>query len=95
MVPDVECITVTPICPHTLSMRPMVVPASEAIVVQGLGPAEELAVSVDGDFATELVSGETVTVRQSEISISLVRFPHQSFFSTLKRKLNWAARPQP
>ncbi len=92
IVPSVECIVVTPIAPHTLAVRPLVIPAAEQVTVRGLERSESLVLTVDGQVGRELAAGDEVRVRRSDVQIALVRLPGQSFFATLRRKLNWAAR---
>lgn len=92
IVPSVECIVVTPIAPHTLALRPLVIPAGEQVTVRGLERTESLVLTVDGQVGRELAAGDEVRVRRSDVRIALVRLPGQSFFATLRRKLNWAAR---
>lgn len=92
IVPSVECIVVTPIAPHTLAVRPLVIPSGKEILVRGLDPEEALVLTVDGQVGKELAPGDQIRVRRSQIRIPLVRLPEQSFFSTLRRKLNWAVR---
>lgn len=93
MVPDVECIVVTPICPHSLAVRPLVIPASREIRVRSPHPEAEHQVTVDGQVERPLAATETLVVSREEESVALVRLPGQTFFATLKKKLNWAARP--
>ncbi|MBI4539074.1 MAG: NAD(+)/NADH kinase [Gemmatimonadetes bacterium] len=90
VVPSVDCIAVTAICPHTLAVRPLVLPADEVITAQSLVPTQELFLTVDGREGLPLESGDQVVVRKGDAVVSLVRFPGQTFFSTLRRKLNWA-----
>ncbi|MFW6199215.1 MAG: NAD(+)/NADH kinase [Gemmatimonadota bacterium] len=92
IVPSVECIVVTPIAPHTLAVRPLVIPSGKEVLVRGLDPEEALVLTVDGQVGKELAPGDQIRVRRSDIRIPLVRLPEQSFFSTLRRKLNWAVR---
>ena len=83
----------TAICPHSLAVRPLVVPASKRITVRPLDPAHVLQLTVDGLVDRALETGDTVTVERSDQDVSLVRLPGQTFFGTMRRKLNWAARP--
>jgi len=92
LVPGVECIVVTPICPHSLAVRPLVLPASAEIRVGTPHPAAGHQVSVDGQVQRALSSGESVVVAREAKPVALVRLPGQTFFSTMRRKLNWAAR---
>jgi NAD+ kinase len=87
--PSVHCIIATPICPHTLGVRPLVLPADETITVEVLSPTEELILTIDGQEHERLVPGQKVVARRAEQPVRLVRFPGQSFFQTLRRKLKW------
>jgi NAD+ kinase len=87
--PTVDCIIATPICPHTLGVRPLVLPADEMVTVEVLSPTEELILTIDGQEHERLVPGQKVVARRAEQPVKLVRFPGQSFFSTLRRKLRW------
>ena len=87
--PSVHCIIATPICPHTLSVRPLVLPADEVVTVEVLSPTEELILTVDGQEHERLLPGARITVSRAPNPVRLVRFPGQTFFSTLRRKLNW------
>ena len=93
VVPSVDCLIVTPICPHTLAMRPLVIPASQRVSVSPIERTKDLVVTADGQVAHEFETGAEIHIGRSEIEIPLVRFAGQNFFGTLQRKLNWAARP--
>lgn len=93
VAPAMDCIIVTPICPHTLAVRPLVISAKETITVCPLDRAGTLVLTVDGQEEAELGRGESVVIRQTEVRVNLVRIPGQTFFSTLRQKLNWAIRP--
>ena len=93
VVPSVDCLIVTPICPHTLAMRPLVIPATQRVAVSPIERTKDLVVTADGQVAHEFETGAEIQIGRSEIEIPLVRFAGQNFFGTLQRKLNWAARP--
>ena len=93
VVPSVDCLVVTPICPHTLAMRPLVVPGTQRIAVSPIERTKDLVVTADGQIANDFETGAEIHIGRSEIKIPLVRFAGQNFFGTLQRKLNWAARP--
>jgi NAD+ kinase len=92
IVPGVECIVVTPICPHSLAVRPLVISAGEVLTVGSLDPDAHHQVTVDGQAEQDVAPGESVVVAREERPVALVRLPGQTFFGTLRRKLNWAAR---
>ena len=87
--PVVDCIIATPICPHTLAVRPLVLSASETVTVDVLTPSEALILTVDGQESANLVPGDRLVARRTDPPLRLVRFPGQTFFSTLRRKLRW------
>ena len=93
IVPDVEAVVVTPICPHSLAVRPLVVSATQTICVGSLDPGADHQLTVDGQVVHDMHPGERVIVRREEHPLALVRMPGQTFFNTMRRKLNWAARP--
>jgi NAD+ kinase len=87
--PSVDCIIATPICPHTLGVRPLILPADETITVEVLSPTEELILTIDGQEHERLVPGQKVVARRAPQPVRLVRFAGQTFFQTLRRKLKW------
>lgn len=93
ITPDVEAIVVTPICPHSLAVRPLVLPANRTVCVGSLEPEAQHQLTVDGQVVHQLAPRERVFVAREERPMSLVRLPGQTFFNTMRRKLNWAARP--
>jgi NAD+ kinase len=87
--PSVHCIVATPICPHTLGVRPLVLPAEALVTVEVLSPTEELVLTIDGQEHERLQPGASIFVCRAPDPVRLVRFAGQTFFSTLRRKLNW------
>lgn len=92
--PSVECMIVTPICPHTIAVRPLVVPAGQRVRMQPIEESEELVLSVDGQVVSRLSGGDSVTIGQGGQQVPLIGFPGQNFYDTISRKLDWAARPR-
>lgn len=93
VVPTLETLIVTPVSPHTLAIRPVVLPASARVSVQSEGAPEELMITVDGQVGTTFGPGDTLNVSRAEGSIKIVRFPGSSFFATLREKLGWGGIP--
>lgn len=87
--PSIDCIIATPICPHTLAVRPLVLPADGTLTVEIADAAEELILTIDGQEGAALASGDRLVVRRAPTALCLVRFPGQTFFDTLRRKLRW------
>jgi len=89
VVPTVESILVTAISPHTLAIRPLVLPADTELRVHTDDGPEELLVTVDGQVGTTFAVGDTLLVRRADRHALIVRFPGATFFSVLTRKLGW------
>lgn len=94
VVPTLETIIVTPISPHTLAIRPVVLAPSSIVTVHADGAPEELMVTVDGQVGTTFGAGETLTVGRFAKTVKVVRFPGSSFFATLRQKLGWGGIPE-
>lgn len=90
LVPTMDCLVVTPISPHTMAMRPLVLPDHVPITIQALDRCEELVVTADGQAGFPLEPGDRVVVGKGTERVSLVRLRGQTFFETLRRVLNWA-----
>lgn len=93
VTPAVDCMLLTPICPHTLAARPLVVPGNQIVSVCPLEASTDLVLTVDGQVAHHVASGDELRIRVPDQSVPLVRFPDQNFYSTIRQKLQWAARP--
>lgn len=90
VVPTLEAILVTPICAHSLGVRPLVVRADAEIAVHPVGPGpDELLVSFDGQETATFGAHDALEVRQSTQRVVLVRFGDPGFFRTLRDKLQW------
>ena len=80
----------TPICAHTLAVRPIVIPSDLTIVLEPIGPeTEDLNVSIDGQIATIISRGERVEIRRSDTPVILARLPGEQYFSRVREKLRW------
>ena len=89
VVPTVDCIIATPICPHSLVLRPLVLPSHEEIRVEIRSATPDLMLTVDGQDGEAVSPGSVLVVRKGQPTVPLVRFHGQSFFSTMRRKLHW------
>lgn len=86
--PNLEAITLVPICPHTLSNRPITVSSGSEIEVKLL-QADEAQVSFDGQYQITLEIGDSIVVRRANHSISLLHPSDYCYFDMLRNKLNW------
>ncbi|MDX1381991.1 MAG: NAD(+)/NADH kinase [Thermoanaerobaculia bacterium] len=89
--PSLPVILITPICPHTLTHRPLVVPETSRIEVTLETPDEEVYLTVDGQEGTTLEPGAKVCVGSSESKAELVRISGRSFYDSLRSKLRWGS----
>jgi len=87
--PTAQVIELTPICPHTLSNRSLIIPLSSKIEVKVISPKPETILSADGQVITELSTGDSLTISRSRKSIRLMHLSGTSFCETLRRKLHW------
>jgi NAD+ kinase len=88
--PAAEVFTITPICPHTLSNRSVVVSLRSTIEVQVHSSRVETVLTADGQPPIALATGDVVAIRQSRYTVKLIHLAGSSFFETLRRKLNWS-----
>jgi NAD+ kinase len=88
--PSAEVFALTPICPHTLSNRSVIISLSSTVGVKVLSPNVETVLTADGQRPTLLAAGDTLTMRRSRHRIQLLHLAGASFFETLRRKLNWS-----
>lgn len=87
--PTMEAVVITPICPFTLSNRPIVVPDTATIELSLKTPDEEVALTLDGQVGFELKTGDIVKIRKSKTTFNLVQPPNRNYFDVLRDKLRW------
>jgi len=92
VMPSVNAMVVTPICPHLLTIRPIVVPGDSIIQVDVEGVPNETYLTVDGQEAVQLLLGDKVCCRRSEYSVRLLRLSPNGLFNVLRSKLKWGER---
>jgi NAD+ kinase len=92
--PRVDALAMTPIAPHTLTNRPVVIPGSEVIEIRPHleTTADEIYVTYDGQTGYPLQKGDVVKVRTSERRLRLIKAPGRSYFEVLREKLKWGER---
>jgi NAD+ kinase len=89
VTPDADVLTITPICPHTLSNRSVIVSGDSVIGVKVLSRKLEIFLTADGQVQIPLSAGDEVRVCNSSKKIRLIRLSGSSFFKTLRQKLHW------
>lgn len=92
LVPGVDVLVVTPICPHQLTLRSMVVAGESRIHVRIEGIPDQTFLTVDGQEAIQLRLGDELRCRRSDFAVKLVRLEGNGFFDVLRSKLKWGER---
>jgi NAD+ kinase len=90
VTPNAEVLTITPICPHTLSNRSVIVPMDSAVQVTVLSERVDTILTADGQVQLPLNTGDFVQIRKSKFNVRLLRLRGSSFFETLRQKLHWS-----
>jgi len=90
LMPDVEALALTPICPHTLTHRPLVLPPLARLRIKNVsgGPA---TLTIDGQWGHELADGAWIDVRKADQPLRVFKAP-TPFFGILRQKLSWGSR---
>lgn len=87
--PSMSAILLTPICPHMLSNRPVVVPGESVVDLIFKRAEEELMLTIDGQSCVSLLSDDRITLRRSSTTFNLVRPTNRNYFEVLRTKLKW------
>ncbi len=90
--PSLHCIVITPICPHTLTNRPIMVPDDVEIRAILKTKQEEVILTLDGQQGFPLEVEDVVEVRKAEGRILLIKSPYRHYFEVLREKLKWGER---
>ncbi len=88
--PHIDVMLLTPICPHTLHARPLVVAADQHVRVEVTANHKELVLSIDGQIFHELKSGDNIHIRRSTYKTTLIKWRDREFYDVLRRKLHVA-----
>ena len=91
---DLNGFVVTPICPHTLTVRPIIDRADAEYVLTSENVPEGVMLAIDGQIRIPFEPGDQVTVRRAAVQFELARLPGHSFYQTLHRKLGWGGQPR-
>lgn len=90
--PNVDALSITPICPHMLTHRPVIVPGESVIRLENRASDNDAYLTIDGQVGEALLNGDEVRCAQSPNEIWLVRPPRMLFFDVLREKLKWGER---
>jgi NAD+ kinase len=92
LTPDVDAMVVTPICPHLLTLRPIVVRGDASLTVRVEGVPDVALLTIDGQQKVELLRGDEMRCCRSSHTVKLVRLGDSGFFDALRSKLSWGER---
>jgi NAD+ kinase len=87
--PAVQSLILTPICPHTLTHRPLIVPGNAEIEVTLTSKDDGSMATLDGQVGVAITQGDTVVIQTSEHRTKLIRFPESNYYDVLREKLKW------
>jgi NAD+ kinase len=90
--PHIDAFVITPICPHMLTNRPLVIPDSSRIDLDFTPAQEPVYVTLDGQIGFQLNAKDRVTITKSANRVTLIRPPNKSYFEILRSKLRWGER---
>ncbi len=91
---ELQAFVITPICPHTLTNRPVVDHADCVYTLTVPNVPEGAMVVVDGQIKRPLAEGDAIEVRRAPVTFKLARLPEHSYYATLHRKLGWGGQPR-
>jgi len=92
LAPDVDAFIITPISPHALTHRPLVVKDTSEVRILVKSVGEEAFLTVDGQVGVAVLDGDEVTCRRSARQVRLLRLTRRTFFDVLRAKLKWGQR---
>lgn len=87
--PTLHCFVVTPICPHTLSNRPIALPDTVVVTVCLTSQSEDVSLTLDGQIGFPLIPNDVVEIRKSRYKMKLIKHPSKSYYEILRTKLKW------
>lgn len=87
--PSMNAVVVTPICPFTLTNRPIVIPDSSEIELKLVNEAENVVLTLDGQIGYTMIAGDRVIIRKSRTTFNIVQPPNRNYFDVLRNKLKW------
>ncbi|MEW6457086.1 MAG: NAD(+)/NADH kinase [Acidobacteriota bacterium] len=90
--PSIKSIIFTPICPHTLSIRPMILPEDSKISVEMVNTNEDIHITIDGQKGPKMEIDTPILVTLSPFQLKLIASPYRNFFDLLQEKLKWSGK---
>lgn len=88
VVPDVDLMILTPICPHSLNVRPMILSAEQTIRTKIQATHNDIGLTIDGQLGYKLEVDDVIVLNKSAYSAKLIRWPEHNFFEVVRKKLH-------
>lgn len=88
--PSMDAVVLTPICPHSLTLRPIVVPSDQSVRVQLVAEHSDIMLTADGQTVTSLEPAQPVLIEKAPTPVRLINLDGLSFYELLRRKLDWS-----
>lgn len=92
MDPDLDAFIITPICPHMLTNRPLVIPGTAKVELDFAAADDPVYITLDGQIGFELKANDRVAITKSSNRVALIRPPRKTYFEVLRNKLRWGER---
>lgn len=96
IVPDIDAMVIVPICAHTLTSRPLVIPAGDVVKITSCSNCNSLRLAADGQNTVDIQKNDSVEIKKSNICAQLVVLDKENndFYSILREKLQWGVSPE-
>jgi len=88
--PALKAIIITPICPHTLTNRPIIVSEKSVISVEPIFETNKIALTIDGQIKFDLMHSDKLVIKKAPYALKLISLPENDFFTILRKKLKWS-----
>ncbi|MGR3303829.1 MAG: NAD(+)/NADH kinase [Candidatus Scalindua sp.] len=93
VTPEMEAFIITPICPHTLSNRPLVISGDSKIEMEQISESKGVGLTVDGQIYFDVKVGDRIVIERAENKLQLIDIQTRTFYDVLREKLNWRGQP--
>ena len=93
VTPDIDAFIITPICPHTLSNRPLVVSGDSKIEMEQISDSKGVGLTIDGQIYTDIMASDKIRIEKAKEKLQLVETQTRTFYDVIREKLNWRGQP--
>lgn len=91
--PGLHCFVLTPICPHTLSNRPIVIPDTSVVTVKLRSESDGVSLTLDGQVVEPLRLNDVIEVKKAKMRVRIIKHPEKDYYDILRTKLKWGSTP--